>query len=109
MAVAVKSIEKWQELGHQLNVHPDKLSELLNSGNSVAECRDEVIAYWEKHDEDASWEKLGHALSRMGENQLADRIIDEHVKKINVHSLTDKHISLVSPSSSDGERDNLDN
>ena len=104
MAVAVKSIEKWQELGHQLNVHPDKLSKLLNSAKSVAECRDEVIAYWEKDDEDASWEKLGSALSRMGENQLADRIIDEHVKKINT-SLIDNQISLVPPSYSDGEYD----
>ena len=77
MAAAVRSIEKWQELGHQLNINPEKLSNLFNSGRSGAECRDEMIAYWEKHDDDASWEKLGRALARMGENQLAERIIKE--------------------------------
>lgn len=81
MALAVKDIERWQELGHQLDVSPEKLSELLNSGQSGAECRDEMIAYWEKHDNDASWEKLARALVRMGENKLAEKIIDEHVKK----------------------------
>ena len=77
MAAAVRTIEKWQELGHQLNINPEKLSNLFNSGWSGAECRDEMIAYWEKHDNDASWEKLARALVRMGENQLAERIIKE--------------------------------
>ena len=77
MAAAIKSIEKWQELGHQLNINPEKLSNLFNSGRSGAECRDEMMAYWEKHDDAASWEKLARALARMGENQLADRIIKE--------------------------------
>ena len=81
MALAVKDIERWQELGHQLDVSPEKLSELLNSGWSGAECRDEMITYWEKHDNDASWEKLARALARIGENKLAEKIIDEHVKK----------------------------
>ena len=82
MAVAVKSIEKWQELGHQLNINPEKLSNLFKSGRSGAECRDEMIAYWEKHDNDASWEKLARALSRMGEDQLAVRIIKEHMGRV---------------------------
>ena len=77
MAAAVKSVEKWQELGHQLNISPEMLSNLFNSGQSGAECRDEMVAYWEKHDDDASWEKLACALARMGENQLAERIIKE--------------------------------
>ena len=77
MAAAVRSIEKWQELGHQLNINPEKLSNLFNSGWSGAECRDEMIAYWEKHDNDASWEKLARALVGMGENQLAEIIIKE--------------------------------
>ena len=77
MAAAVKSVEKWQELGHQLNISPEMLSNLFNSGQSGAECRDEMVAYWEKHDNDASWEKLARALARMGENQLAERIIKE--------------------------------
>ena len=78
MAAAVKSVEKWQELGHQLNISPEMLSNLFNSGQSGAECRDEMVAYWEKHDNDASWEKLARALARMGENQLAEGIIKEH-------------------------------
>ena len=82
MALAIKDVERWQELGHQLDINPEKLSELLNSGRSGAECRDEMIAYWEKHDNDASWEKLARALVRMGENNLAEKIIDEHVKKV---------------------------
>ena len=77
MAVAVRSIEKWQELGHQLNINPEKLSNLFKSGRSGAECRDEMIAYWEKYDNDASWEKLVCALMRMGENQLGEMIIKE--------------------------------
>ena len=77
MAAAVKSVEKWQELGHQLNISPEMLSNLFNSGQSGAECRDEMVAYWEKHDNDASWEKLARALARMGENQLAERLIEE--------------------------------
>ena len=77
MAAAVKSVKKWQELGHQLNISPEMLSNLFNSGQSGAECRDEMVAYWEKHDNDASWEKLARALARMGENQLAERIIEE--------------------------------
>ena len=59
--------------GHQLNINPEKLSNLFKSGRSGAECRDEMIAYWEKYDNDASWEKLVCALMRMGENQLGDR------------------------------------
>ena len=78
MVAAVKSIEKWQELGYQLNINPEMLSKLFNSGQSGAKCRDEMVAYWEKHDNDASWEKLARALARMGENQLAERIIKEH-------------------------------
>ena len=78
MVAAVKSIEKWQELGNQLNINPEMLSKLFNSGQSGAECRDEMVAYWEKHDNDASWEKLARALARMGENQLAEVIIKEH-------------------------------
>ena len=77
MAAAVKSIEKWQELGHQLSINPEMLSNLLNSCRSGAECRDEMIAYWEKHDNSASWEKLAHALVRMGETLLAEKIIRE--------------------------------
>ena len=78
MVTAVKSIEKWQELGYQLNINPEMLSKLFNSGQSGAKCRDEMVAYWEKHDNDASWEKLARALARMGENQLAEEIIKEH-------------------------------
>ena len=77
MAAAIRSIEKWQELGHQLNINPEMLSNLFNSGRSGAECRDEIIAYWEKHDNDASWEKLARALARMGETKLAEKIIME--------------------------------
>ena len=78
MVAAIKSIEKWQELGNQLNINPEMLSKLFNSGQSGAKCRDEMVAYWEKHDNDASWEKLARALARMGENQLAEGIIKEH-------------------------------
>jgi hypothetical protein len=77
MAAAVRSVEKWQELGHQLNISPEMLSNLFNSSRSGAECRDEMIAYWEKHDNDASWEKLARALTRMGEIKLAEGIIKE--------------------------------
>lgn len=103
MILAVKSVDRWQELGHQLDIDPEKLSELLNSGKGVAECREEMIAYWEKHDEGASWEKLARALSRMGENQLAERFINEYVKKINTPSIVDKQVSLVQPPSSNSE------
>ncbi len=77
MAAAVRSVEKWQELGHQLNISPERLCNLFNSGRSGAECRDEMVAYWEKHDNDASWEKLARALARMGEIKLAEGIIKE--------------------------------
>lgn len=77
MVKAVIGIEKWQELGHQLNIDPEKLSNLFKSSRSGAECRDEMIAYWERHDKDASWEKLSRALSRMGENRLAKEILKE--------------------------------
>ena len=87
MALAVKDIERWQELGHQLDISPEKLLELLNSGQSGAECRDEMVAYWEKHDNDTSWEKLARALARMGENKLAEKIIEEHVKKTSTPSV----------------------
>ena len=80
MVAAVRSIEKWQELGHQLNINPEMLSNLFKSGRSGAECRDEMMTYWEKHDNDASWEKLARALMRMGENQLAETIINEHAR-----------------------------
>ena len=88
MVAAVKNIEKWQELGHQLNINPEMLSNLFKSSRSGAECRDEMIAYWEKHDNDASWEKLARALSRMGENQLTERIIKEHA--LSIEALTQK-------------------
>ena len=77
MITAVSYIEKWQELGHQLNVDPEKLSNLFKSGRSGAECRDEMMAYWERHNKDASWEKLARALKRMGECQLADSILHQ--------------------------------
>ena len=96
MALTVEGVERWQELGHQLDVDPEKLAELLNSDKSVTECRDEMIAYWEKHDNDASWEKLARALSRMRENKLAERIIDEHVKKTSAPSM---HSQEVQPNS----------
>ena len=92
MVVAVKDIERWQELGHQLDISPEKLSELLNSGQSGDECRDEMMAYWVKHDNDASWEKLARALMRMGENKLAEKIIDEHMKKTNAPSTLTQEI-----------------
>jgi hypothetical protein len=92
MAVAIKDIERWQELGHQLDINPEKLSELLNSGRSGAECRDEMVAYWEKHDNDASWEKLARALTRMGENKLAEKIVDEHVKKTSTPSVLTQEV-----------------
>ena len=76
--MAVRDIEKWQELGQQLNVDPEKLSNLFKSGRSGADCRDEMMVYWEKHNEGASWERLAQALSRMGENQLAEKILMEH-------------------------------
>ena len=88
MAVAVSSIEKWQELGHHLNIDPEKLSNLFKSGRNGVECRDEMMTYWEEHDEGASWEKLARALSRMGENQLAQKIINEHTNTP-THSSTD--------------------
>lgn len=98
MASAIRNLERWQELGHQLNIEPDKLSQLLHSGKSVAECRDEMIGYWEKgSSENVSWEKLARALSRMGENKLAEQIIDEHVKKIgSTASPLDKQVKQAS-------------
>ena len=75
MVTAVGDVEKWQELGHQLNIDPEKLSNLLKSGHSGAVCRDEMIAYWEKHDKSASWEKLALALYRIGENRVAEKIL----------------------------------
>ena len=97
MAAAIKSIEKWQELGHQLNINPEMLSNLFNSGRSGAECRDEMIAYWEKHDNDASWEKLTRALVRMGDNQLADRIIKEHALHVSKEALVPKEEQATTP------------
>lgn len=96
MALALKDIERWQELGHQLDISPEKLSELLNCGQSGAECRDKMVAYWEKHDIDASWEKLARALARMGENKVAEKIVDEHVKKTSTPSVLPQEVELKS-------------
>ena len=110
MALAVKSIEKWHELGHQLDIDPEKLSEWRNSGKSGAECRDEMITHWEKHNEGASWEKLAQALSRMGENQLAEEVIANHVKKVDASSIIlDKQAAVVQPVPSNSECDYMYN
>ena len=74
---ALRGVKKWKELGHQLNINPEKLSILFNSGRSEEECRDEMISYWKKYDNDTSWEKLVRALLRIGENKLAEKIIEE--------------------------------
>jgi hypothetical protein len=95
MITAVKSIEKWQELGNQLDINSEMLSKLFNSGRSGAECRDEMVAYWEKHDNDASWEKLARALARMGENQLAEGIIKEHT--LSKETLVPKEEQVTTP------------
>ena len=102
MVAAVKSIEKWQELGHQLNINPEKLSDLFNSRRSGAECRNEMIAYWEKHDDNASWEKLVRALVRMGENQLAEKISKEHA--LSIESLTLKQEQATFANNEDSTR-----
>ena len=72
------SISGWEELGHQLQVCPVKMSQLVQRGGDTEHCREEVVQEWLK-DKTASWEKLCRALERMGNVESVQLIKERYI------------------------------
>ena len=72
------SISDWEELGHQLQVCPVKMSQLVQRGGDTEHCREEVVQEWLK-DKTASWEKLCRALERMGNVESVQLIKQRYI------------------------------
>ena len=76
---SVADVTDWVELGHQLDVDPVKLTELQQCGRSSESCREELLIFWARKDERASWEKLVRALDRMDEHLASQKIKEKYM------------------------------
>ena len=80
--LVLSSISDWEELGHQLQVCPMKMSQLVQYGGDPEHCREEVVQEWLKEDKSASWEKLCRALERMGNVESVQFIKERYISNL---------------------------
>ena len=73
------SVSDWEELGHQLQVCPVKMCQLVQRGGDPEHCREEMVLEWLKEGKTASWEKLCRALEHMGNVESVQMIKDRYI------------------------------
>ncbi len=76
---ALVDVVDWKILGVNLGVKHFRLAEIERNhmGNS-AYCKLSMLDAWQRSDLEASWEKLAGALEEMGEDKIAERVLEQY-------------------------------
>ena len=87
----LKPVNKWFELGVQLEIEHSKLEEIeIEERNDLGKCKIKMVSHWLESDTTASWKKLYGALKAIDKPRICEGIITKVLQELEEEDTKDK-------------------